>query len=70
MPKLSGINRKPAINAFEKAGFWIARKGKHVTMTNGEKIITIPRNNPIDAFTMAAIIRGSGLTIEEFRKLL
>ena len=35
MPKLPGVNHQRAINAFEKVGFWIARQGKHVTMTNG-----------------------------------
>jgi len=39
MPKLSGVNHQRAINAFEKAGFWIAKQGKHITMTNGERII-------------------------------
>ncbi len=39
-------------------------------MSNGERILTIPRANPIDAFTMGAIVRDAGLTIEEFRKLL
>ena len=70
MPKLPGVNHKQAIRAFEKAGFYVAREGKHVTMTNGDKILTIPRNNPINAFTLATIIRGSGLTIEEFKSLL
>ncbi|MBT9537639.1 MAG: type II toxin-antitoxin system HicA family toxin [Nitrospirae bacterium] len=70
MPKLSGINHQRAIKAFEKAGFWIARQGKHIAMTNGERIITIPRANPVDAFTMAGIVKDAGLTIEEFRKLL
>lgn len=70
MPKLSGINHQRAIKAFEKGGFWIARQGKHIAMTNGERIITIPRANPVDAFTMAGIVKDAGLTIEEFRKLL
>ena len=52
MPKLSGINHQRAVRAFQKAGFRIAREGKHITMTNGERIITIPRANPVDAFTM------------------
>jgi hypothetical protein len=39
-------------------------------MTDGEHILTIPRANPINAYTMATIIRGSGLTIGEFKKLL
>jgi hypothetical protein len=39
-------------------------------MTNGERIITIPRANPINAFTMAGIIRDAGMSIQEFKKLL
>jgi len=70
MPRLPGVNHLQAIRVFEKAGFYIARQGKHVTMTNGERIITIPRANPIDAFTMAGIVGDAGLSIEKFRKLL
>ncbi|MFB2979910.1 type II toxin-antitoxin system HicA family toxin [Microseira sp. BLCC-F43] len=70
MPKLPGINHLRAVNAFEKAGFRIVRQGKHIIMTNGERIITIPRANPINAYTMAGIVRDAGLTIEEFQQLL
>ena len=70
MPKLPGVNHQQAINAFEKAGFWIARQGKHVTMTDGEHVITIPRASPFNAFTMAGIVKDAGLSIEGFRKLL
>jgi len=35
MPRLPGVNHQQAIKAFEKAGFRIARQGKHVTMTDG-----------------------------------
>jgi len=51
MPKLAGVSHLRAIKAFEKAGFWIVREGKHISMTNGERIIIIPRANPINAFT-------------------
>ena len=70
MPSLAGINHQRAIKAFEKAGFQIVRQGKHITMTDGENILTIPRANPINVYTMGTIIKGSGLTIEEFKKLL
>lgn len=39
-------------------------------MSKGALKIVVPRNNPIDAFTMAAIVRDAGMTIEEFKKLL
>ena len=70
MPKLPGINHLTAVKALEKAGFQIARQGKHIVMTNGERIITIPRHNPVNALTMGGIVKDAGLTIEEFRKFL
>ena len=70
MPKLPGINHQRAIKALKRTGFWIAKQGKHITMTDGERIITIPRANPVDAFTMGGIIKAAGLSIEEFKKLL
>ena len=70
MPKLPGINHQRVVRAFEKAGFWIARQGKHITMTNGDRIITIPRQNPINSFTMAGIVKDAGLSIERFKELL
>ena len=70
MSSLPGISHNKAVKAFQKAGFWIVRQGKHIVMTNGEIIITIPRANPINSYTMAGIIKDSGLKIEEFKRLL
>ncbi len=70
MPKLAGISHLEEVRALEKANFWIARQGKHIVMTDGVRIVTVPRHNPVNAFTMGGIIRDAGLTIENFRKLL
>lgn len=70
MPKLPGVNHLDAVRAFEKAGFWIARQSKHIVLTNGQRILTIPRHNPINAFTMGGLVRDAGLTVEQFRELL
>jgi predicted RNA binding protein YcfA (HicA-like mRNA interferase family) len=70
MPKLPGVNHKQAVRALQKAGFWVLREGKHIVMTDGMRIITIPRANPINAYTMGGIIRDAGLTVEEFKELL
>ncbi len=70
MPKLSGISHQRVIRAFERAGFRVARQGKHVTLTDGERIITVPRADPVNSFTLAGIIKDAGLSIKEFKKLL
>jgi predicted RNA binding protein YcfA (HicA-like mRNA interferase family) len=70
VPKLPGISHIRAVRAFEKSGYRIAREGKHIVMTDGETIITIPRENPLNAFTLAGIVRDAGLNTEEFKKLL
>jgi len=70
MPNLPGVNHLAAVRALEKAGFWVARQGKHIVMTDGSRIITIPRHNPINAITMGNIVRDLGLTNDDFRKLL
>ena len=48
----------------------IARQGKHIVMTDGVRIVTIPRHDPADAYTMGGIVRDAGVTPEQFRKLL
>jgi len=46
------------------------RQGKHIVMSDGSRILTIPRQNPVNAFTMGGIVRDAGLSPEEFRRLL
>ena len=70
MPKISGVNHLDAMRALKKAGFRVIRQGKHIVMTDGVRIVTIPRHNPVNSFTMGGIVRDAGLTEEEFKKLL
>ncbi len=70
MPKIPGVPHQKVIRALEKAGFRIARQGKHVVMTNGIRILTIPRHNPVNAITLGGIVRDAGLSVEEFKRLL
>ncbi len=67
---IAGISHLRAVRAFEKNGFRILRQGAHIVMTDGTRILTIPRHNPVNAFTMGGIVRDAGLSPDEFRKLL
>ena len=71
MPKIPGVNHRRAIHALERAGFRIAREGrKHVVMSDGNRFLTIPRSDPINAYTMGGIVIDAGLGVEEFKKLI
>jgi predicted RNA binding protein YcfA (HicA-like mRNA interferase family) len=70
LPKIPGVNHLAAVRALEKAGFRVIRQGKHIVMSNGQRILTIPRHNPVNAITMGGIARDAGLTVDEFRALL
>jgi hypothetical protein len=39
-------------------------------MSNGKQVVTIPRHDPVNANTLAVIVRATRLTREQFRKLL
>lgn len=70
MPKIPGISEDQAVRALKKAGFVVLRQGKHVVMSNGQVRLTVPRHNPINAYTMGAIAADAGFSPEEFKDLL
>ena len=39
-------------------------------MSDGTRFLTIPRSNPVNAYTMGGIVRDAGLSVDQFQKLL
>lgn len=70
MPRVPGVNHLNAVRAQEKAGFRVLRQGKHIVMTDGVRVLTSPRHNPVNAITMGVIVRAAGLSVDEFREFL
>lgn len=70
MPKLPGVAYLSAVRALEKSGFQVIREGKHTVMSDGVRIVVLPRHNPINAFTMGKIAKDAGFTVEKFKQLL
>jgi predicted RNA binding protein YcfA (HicA-like mRNA interferase family) len=70
VPRIAGVNHQDAVRALQKVGFRVVRQGKHIVMSEGIRIVTIPRHNPVNAFTMGGIVRDAGLSEEAFRDLL
>lgn len=73
MPRLPVISGADAVKAFEKAGWVIARqRGSHVIMLKAGQIasLSIPQHKEIAPGTLRAIVRNSGLSVEDFLALL
>ena len=69
MPGVPGKNHRRVVTAFEKIGYDVERESGHIIMSNGINQLKIPRHNPINAYTMAGLIRQAGLSREQFEEL-
>jgi hypothetical protein len=67
VPKLPGIIISVLSELWKKPVFKIVHQGKHIVMSDGSRILTIPRHNPVNEYTMGGIVRDAGLTVEKFR---
>lgn len=38
-------------------------------MSDGTRILTVPRHNPVNAIKMGGIVRDAGMSVDEFKKL-
>jgi predicted RNA binding protein YcfA (HicA-like mRNA interferase family) len=73
VPRLANISGKEAVKAFEKGGWRIiGQVGSHVVMTkpNVRSNLSVPQHKELSVGTLRALIRHSGMTVEEFLDLL
>lgn len=72
MPKLPRVKPREIIAALEKAGFYFARqKGSHRLYKKDRFRVTIAyHNKDMRPKTLKHVIEQSGLTLEEFIRLL
>jgi predicted RNA binding protein YcfA (HicA-like mRNA interferase family) len=70
---LANISGREAVKAFEKAGWRVMGQiGSHVVMTKpGVRAnLSVPQHKELSMGTLRALIRHSGMTVEEFLGLL
>jgi predicted RNA binding protein YcfA (HicA-like mRNA interferase family) len=73
MARLANISGRQAVVAFERAGWRrIGQVGSHVMLVkSGERAnLSIPQHKELSIGTLRALIRHSGLTVDEFLALL
>jgi predicted RNA binding protein YcfA (HicA-like mRNA interferase family) len=73
MPSLPNVSGREVVKAFGKDGWELARqKGSHMIMVKPAHIasLSVPDHKEIAKGTLRSLIRSSGLSVEEFVKLL
>jgi predicted RNA binding protein YcfA (HicA-like mRNA interferase family) len=70
LPRISG---RECVKALIKAGFYLKRQeGSHIVLRRDNPFgqLVVPDHKGLDRGTLRAIIRQSGLSVDEFIKLL
>jgi predicted RNA binding protein YcfA (HicA-like mRNA interferase family) len=73
MSKLGNTSGKEVVKAFSKAGWQpVGQVGSHLVMTKpGQRAnLSIPQHKELSVDTLRALIRASGMTVDEFLELL
>ncbi len=73
MGTLGNISGKEAAKAFQKAGWTtVGQVGSHLVLVKpGVRVnLSVPQHKELSTGTLRALIRHSGLTVEEFLALL
>jgi predicted RNA binding protein YcfA (HicA-like mRNA interferase family) len=68
-----GLPSSKVVKALERADFYIKRrKGSHIVLRRDNPFaqVVVPDHKSIDTGTLASILDGASLTVEEFIKLL
>ena len=67
-----GMSGKEVIKALQRAGFYVKRqKGSHIVLRRDNPFaqVVVPDHKSIDTGTLAFILDGADLSVEEFIKL-
>ncbi|VXD25347.1 type II toxin-antitoxin system HicA family toxin [Planktothrix paucivesiculata] len=73
MSKLPRISGKECVKALEKVGFYLRRQqGSHLILRRNEPLtqVVVPNHSELDKGTLRSIIRGAGLSVDDFLRLL
>jgi len=70
MTKLPHVSHERVVRALKRAGFYILREGKHISMTDEKHIVIIPRQHVIKPGTLKQILDAADISPERFKDLL
>ena len=68
-----GLTGKEVVRALERAGFYVKRqKGSHIVLRRDNPFaqVVVPDHKSLDTGTLASILNGADLSVEDFIKLM
>ncbi len=68
-----GMSGKKVVKALQRTGFYIKRrKGSHIVLRRDNPFaqVVVPDHKSIDTGTLASILDGADLSVEDFIKLM
>ena len=72
MAKLPAVSGDDVVRALKKIGFTrVSQRGSHVKLRHPDgRVVIVPMHKELASGTLRSILRQSGLTVDEFIKLL
>jgi predicted RNA binding protein YcfA (HicA-like mRNA interferase family) len=73
MSKLPQVSGRECIKALGRVGFYVKRQeGSHIVLRRDDPFgqVVVPDHRELDRGTLRAIIQASGLSVDEFTRLL
>jgi len=67
------MSGKEVVKALQRAGFYVKRqKGSHIVLRRDSPFaqVVVPDHNSVDTGTLASILDGADLSVEDFIKLI
>jgi len=68
-----GISGREVVKSLQRAGFYMKRqKGSHIVLRRDNPFaqVVVPDHKSIDTGTLASILDGADLSVEDFMKLI
>lgn len=70
MTKLPQVSHERVMRALKRAGFYVLREGKHISMTDDKHLVIIPRHHSIKPGTLKQILDAAEIPADRFTELL
>lgn len=66
--KRLAISSQTAIRVFNKFGYKVVRRTKHINLSNGEHNVALPGTKYVNTMLLLRILKNCGISYEDFKQ--